>query len=229
MTRLAIGGVVGVALGVVLVAACAGSAPAASEAEGAWTTSSADALAKQSNDAGARDAPPPRCPYGALEDPHRGFVRCLLPEERDAGWLPPAPQAPPTSAPSAVASNEQDAGAPPSDSARDRAGPPPLVEIGSPAFENGQVPRVEKALTKASDAIGRCVGDHGGLTAPTGSMKVQFLVRARGRAEGVEVMSAKGVTAEAKQCVRLLLKNRAIGAPSADPVGVTVTLTLKPR
>ena len=231
MTRLAIGGVVGVALGVAFVAACAGSAPAASEPEGASPTSNAEALAKQTADASAResvDAGAPKCPYGALEDPHRGFVRCLLPEERDAGWLPPAPQAAPTSAPSAapVASSEPDAGAPP---VAERAGPPPLVEIGSPAFENGQVPRVEKALTKASDAIGKCVGEHGGLTAAVGSMKVQFLVRARGRAEGVEVLSAKGVTAEAKECVRLLLKNRAIGAPSADPVGVTVTLTLRPR
>src|SRR5206468_3792149 len=53
------------------------------------------------------------------------------------------------------------------------------------------------------------------------------LVRSRGRAEGVEVVTSKNVTAEAAACVRLALKNRAVGAPSADPVGVTVTFNLK--
>ena len=58
-------------------------------------------------------------------------------------------------------------------------------------------------------------------------MKIQFLVQSRGRAEGVEVLAAKGVGAEAASCVRRLLKNKAIGAPSADPVGVTVVITFK--
>jgi hypothetical protein len=44
----------------------------------------------------------------------------------------------------------------------------------------------------------------------------------------VEVLAAKGVSAEASTCVRHLLKNKAIGAPTADPVGVTVTITFKP-
>ena len=107
-------------------------------------------------------------------------------------------------------------------------GPPPLVDIGAPKFENGEVPRAEKALTKAATDIAKCVANNGGLTAPTGTLKIQFLVRNRGRAEGVEVLSSKGLSAEAASCVRLLLKNKPIGAPSADPVGVTVTISLKP-
>ncbi|HVY47522.1 MAG TPA: hypothetical protein VHB21_16650, partial [Minicystis sp.] len=124
----------------------------------------------------------------------------------------------PTAAPSA--GTEADAGAEP-------AGPPPIVEIGTPSFENGQVPKAEKALAKLSEGIARCVAEHGGLTARAGSMKIQFLVRARGRAEGVEVLSAKNVSREARDCVRLLVKNRSVGAPTADPVGVTVTLSLR--
>ncbi len=135
---------------------------------------------------------------------------------RRAQQAPPAPPAP---------SAEADAGSAPASS-----GPPPAVEIGSPAFENGQVPRTEKALAKLSDAIGKCVADHGGLSAATGSMKLTFLdSRPRTLHEGVEVQSAKNVSADAKDCVRLLLKNKAIGAPSADPVGVTVELRFKPR
>ncbi|MRG96477.1 hypothetical protein GF068_31815 [Polyangium spumosum] len=59
---------------------------------------------------------------------------------------------------------------------------------------------------------------------------MSFLVRVRGRAEGVEIESKKGVTEEAASCIRLLLKNKAVGAPSSDPVGVTVTFSLeRPR
>jgi hypothetical protein len=172
-------------------------------------------LARRTGDQGPADAGPdsaPRCPFGALEDPHRGFVRCLLPDERDAGWLPPPPQG------EAPAPEPQDAGS---------SAPLPSVEIGAPKFENGEVTKVEKSLGKASSDLARCVAEHGGLTGESGSVKVQFLVRFRGRAEGVEVLGAKGVSTEASNCVRQLLKNKAIGAPTADPVGVTVTITFR--
>ena len=215
-------------MGLALVAACAGAAPAGT-AQAAWTPDpDADPAARRAPDKVPADAGPsespapdgaPRCPYGALEDPHRGFVRCLLPEERDAGWLPPPPQgdAPPAEPPRAE---------PPADAGS--SAPPPTVEIGAPKFENGEVTKVEKSIGKASADLARCVAAHGGLSADPGALKVQFLVRSRGRAEGVEILSAKGVSAEAAACVRRLLKNKAIGAPTADPVGVTVTITFKP-
>jgi hypothetical protein len=240
--------VLGVALGIGEVAACAGAAsssvgpaapapapepastlpvpePLTEGPEAAEAVKRADA-AKPKGDAGAdngKPSAPPRCPYGSLEDPHRGFVRCLGPDERDAGWLPPPPQREPS------ADNKPPPDKPPADKpAPDKtAAALPVVEVGAPKFENGQVPKAEKTLNGAADAIARCVADHGGLQGAAGSLKVQFLVRARGRAEGVEVLSAKGVSAEAAQCVRLLLKNKAVGAPSSDPVGVTVVLSLK--
>ncbi|MFT3775894.1 MAG: hypothetical protein QM820_61910 [Minicystis sp.] len=214
------------AIGLGTVASCAGAAPAGG-AE-AWTPDAdADPTAKrngkpekQPDDAGAPSTDGgPRCPYGELTDPHRGFVRCLLPEERDAGWLPPPAQGEPQPADPPKAE-------PPKDAPRPAA--TPLVEIGAPKFENGEVTKVEKSLGKASADIAKCIAEHGGLTGDTGSMKIQFLVRSRGRAEGVEVLSAKNVSGEASACVRVLLKNKAIGAPSADPVGVTVTITFKP-
>jgi hypothetical protein len=102
-----------------------------------------------------------------------------------------------------------------------------LVEVGVPKFDNGEVPKAEKFLNAAAGDIAKCIADNGGLSSASGTLKVQFLVRARGRAEGVEVLSAKGMGAEAAACVRLLLKNKAVGAPTNDPVGVNVTLTLK--
>lgn len=231
------------ALGLAALASCAGAAPASGPAPAVepltGPTDDAVEAAKRververdkgdkNADAGAPpDAGPdaaPRCPYGELSDPHRGFLRCLTPEERDADWLPPPPQTPPPTPP--VVAELPDAGAP--DAAPAVVGPPPLVDIGAPKFENGDVPRAEKALTKAATDIATCVAEHGGLTAATGTLKIQFLVRNRGRAEGVEVLSSKGLSAEAASCVRVLLKNKPIGPPSADPVGVTVTISLKP-
>jgi hypothetical protein len=223
-TQRTLGRLVGaVALGLASVAACAGAAPAGASAREAWTPDpEAEEAARRGGkaenaDAGAApDDAGPRCPYGSLEDPHRGFVRCLTPDERDAGWLPPPPQGDPPPPP------------PPDGADGGRApAPAPLVEVGTPKFENGEVPRAEKNLGKASSEIAKCVADHGGLAGDAGSLKVQFLVRARARAEGVEVLAAKGVSAEASACVRKLLKNRAVGAPTADPVGVTVVIGLK--
>ena len=37
------------------------------------------------------------------------------------------------------------------------------------------------------------------------------------------------VSAEASACVRKLLKNRGVGAPTSDPVGVTVVIGLKAK
>ncbi|WP_437574661.1 hypothetical protein [Sorangium sp. So ce887] len=207
------------AIGACVGAATEGGAQAASPqdppAQGWITAATPDA------DAG------PRCPHGALEDPHRGFVRCLEPGEADAGWLPPSPQPEPP---------PDDAGAPPPDGGPIDGGapdasivsaPPPLVEVKEPEFMNGDVPNVAKRLEKVSADLAKCVADHGGLSGVTGSIKLQFLVRVRGRAEGVEILDSRGVTPDAQRCIRQFLKNRHIGTPSVDPVGVTVTLSLR--
>lgn len=215
----------GAAIGFAAVAACAGAAPqdiGQTHETASATPPDAEELAKKAkadagggnspDDAGAPDKDP-KCPYGSLEDPHRGFVRCLAPEERDAGWLPPPPQNAPVS----------DAGAtlPPN-------GAPPIVEAGKPKFDGGEVPKLDKALEKANADMVKCIGDNGGLTGASGSFKVKFLVRPRGRAEGVDVSAVKGVTTAAATCVEKLWKNRAVGEPTADPTGVTVTFNLKP-
>jgi hypothetical protein len=241
MNRKRLGGrlLTAAALGLAALASCAGAAPASSPGPQVepLTAPSGDAVEaakrvdrdKQDKvaDAGppADAGPAPRCPYGELVDPHRGFVRCLNPDERDAGWLPPPPQPAPPSIADVPDPGAKDP-APPAVAAP--AGPPPLVDIGAPKFENGEVPRAEKALTKAATDIAKCVADHGGLTAATGTLKIQFLVRNRGRAEGVEILSAKGLGPDAAACVRVLLKNKPIGPPTSDPVGVTVTISLKP-
>ena len=187
---------------------------------------------QQRADAGA-DASP--CPHGALEDPHRGFVRCLREDEKGAEWLPPAPQPEPPAADAgadaAPPEKPQEKPAPekpaPEKPAPEKPQPPPTVTVGAPKFEGGEVPKAEKFLSTQIEGIGKCIASNGGLSVKKGSIKLSFLVRARGRAEGVEVASSKGITEGAESCIRALLKNRAVGAPSSDPVGVIVTYTLE--
>ena len=234
----------GLAVALGALGACAGAMP-----EPAAGDPVADPLAKAAADAGPRDAAADGdCPHGKLEDPHRGFVRCLEPHEADAGWLPPPPQPEPGVDPDAGPAADAGAGAAPDAGAATDAGaapdtdagaapdtaagppvpgPAPVVEIKPATFVNGDVPNVEKKLQKLSEGIAKCVADAGGLNAASGTVKLQFLVRARGKAEGVEILSAKGVSAAAQECVRLLLKNRSVGTPSSDPVGVNVTISLK--
>ncbi len=228
-------------VGLVSVGACGAALPETG-GEGATQPAGgeeADQLARNAApDGGDGGDEASRCPHGALEDPHRGFVRCLRPEERDAGWLPPAPQPEPTP-PNVGAEGPGNAPppappppavpAPPPKEEKPVPGPPPLVAFTAPKFEGGEVPRAEKFINGLLEVMGKCVADNGGLKGDKGALKITFLVRARGRAEGVEVASAKGINPEAANCIRLLLKNRAVGAPSADPVGVTVTFTLEKK
>lgn len=176
------------------------------------------------------------CPNGALEDPHRGFVRCLFPEEKGAPWLPPPPErsaAAEDPKPSPPAQAEP-VPAPPKPAPETKPEPapavsaePPSLEIKPLKFENGEVPAAEKALGKISKDICRCVADKGGMPKASGTLKIQFLVRAQGKAEGVEVLSSQGIAPEAGTCIQKLLKNRSVGHPTSDPVGVTVVLQFK--
>lgn len=250
------------------------TAPAASSQEGAADPLAADGGTHDSGTHDGGDNKYPGCPHGALEDPHRGFVRCLGPGEKSPfsptndPKPPPAPdggtgndagppgadggssspdggtgndagppnnsppagtQAPPGAPPPAPPGSDgaKDAGAPPDPP---KPGPPPTVEMKAPKFENGDVPKAEKNLSgkKVLEGIAKCVSEGGGVTGKggAGSLKVSFLVRAQGKAEGVEV-EPTGVPAEAAKCVRALIKNRSVGTPTADPVGVTVVYSLK--
>ncbi|MFO0589766.1 MAG: hypothetical protein U0441_19660 [Polyangiaceae bacterium] len=211
------------------------------------TESGSVGAAPLDTDSGAPEGgiPDGGCPYGSLEDPHRGFVRCLSQGEKspiNGPDSPPPPSATPTAAPTAApapsaaptatptaAPSAAPTAAPSTAPSAPPPGPPPIVEIKTPKFENGDVPKAEKNLSgkKVYEAIAKCVADAGGITGKNPSLKVEFLVRSRGKAEGVEV-TPTGVSAEAARCVRTFLKNRSVGVPTADPTGVTVIYNLKP-
>ncbi|MBM4360326.1 MAG: hypothetical protein FJ096_19645 [Deltaproteobacteria bacterium] len=107
------------------------------------------------------------------------------------------------------------------------AAPPVDVSVTKPKLLGGTVSALADALDKTRDGVAGCVAAHGGLGGESGRLEVQFLVRDRGRAEGVEVMRVQRVSPEAAQCVQRFLKNRLIGSPSDDPVGVVFAYKLK--
>lgn len=111
----------------------------------------------------------------------------------------------------------------------EESAPAPEVQLGKPKLMGGTVTGLDEALEKTRDGVAACVASHGGLDGEAGRVDVQFLVRERGKAEGVEVTRAQKVSEEAALCVQRLLKNRAIGKASDDPVGVVYSYRLKRR
>jgi hypothetical protein len=49
-------------------------------------------------------------------------------------------------------------------------------------------------------------------------------VRSAGIAEGVDVLEARGLSDDARRCLRDTLQRKRVGTPSSDPVGLTVEL-----
>jgi hypothetical protein len=184
------------------------------------------------HDGGAACGEPSCCPHGALVDPHRGFVRCLAAGE-DAG--PGAPRdagdAGSSDAGDAGDAGSSDAGDAGSGDAGDAApaGVPAVAEVKTIKLQGGEIPKHEKTIGALMAGVAKCVSEHGGLTAKAGSLKLELLVRARGKAEGVEVRELKGAGAAAATCVRTHVRGRTIGTPTSDPVGVTVQIELKKK
>jgi hypothetical protein len=185
-----------------------------------------------------RAARDPGCIYGKVLDGHTGEIRCLSPEE----ITPPGPyDIPPppdggvdASASSTHRARRRDAGdvdVPVADSAI--APRVASITVDSVEFENGDVPRAQAALERfARKDLARCANEHDwrpGNRRPDGDSHVdlRFLVRAPGRAEGIDVSGSRGVSARLVQCITSALANRPIGAPSSDPVAVSVRFKLR--
>ena len=103
---------------------------------------------------------------------------------------------------------------------------PTRVTLEGVTFENGEVPRAQRALEKlAEKELSACATANGGVSGQ-GTVELKFLVRSRGRAEGVEVAKARNVPPEVARCLAFTLSRRPVGAPSDEPVFVTAKFKL---
>jgi hypothetical protein len=173
----------------------------------------------------------PGCLYGQVLDGHSGKIRCLSPEEVS----PPGPYDTPV-----VDGGADATGGTPADASqgarRDAA-----VDAGSPAvpllplaasiegltFEGGDVPRAAAAIDRMKKDFLRCAANERSPLKGEATVELRFLVRAPGKAEGVDVGGVRGMSADMVRCVRSALAGRSVGAPSSDPVGVSFSLRLR--
>ncbi len=175
----------------------------------------------------------PACAWGRVGNGKGLIVRCLSEPEAQAlrsgaiaGALPAAGASasasatPPTTVPAPAATtddvSEPDAGAPVfTDEKLD-------VSVGPVTADSGTLGIGKLGAPK--DKYVKCIGDNGGLKEATGEVQVRFLLRAKGRAEGVSVVKRSGVTAEAARCVSEIVDRRFVGVPDAPIVGATVVI-----
>jgi hypothetical protein len=173
----------------------------------------------------------PACAWGRIGNGKGLIVRCLSEAEAQAlragtvAALPtstasaaPSPSAVASSAPAVAPEDapEADAGAP---SANDEKLD---VSIGPVTADTGELGIGKLGAPK--DKYVKCINDNGGLKEASAEVQVRFLLRAKGRAEGVSVAKRIGVTTEAARCVSEVVDRRFVGVPDAPIVGATVTI-----
>jgi hypothetical protein len=171
----------------------------------------------------------PACAWGRVANGKGMLLRCLTEQEsqRLAAVSPPAPSAaPPAPAPSAAPTppppTDRDGGAPPT--------PQDLkAEVTRVDAEVGKLPLAPRKLGLAADRFVECVTKNGGLNAGSGEAQVRFLVRERGRAEGVSVAKRSGMSAAAAQCIADVIDRRFVGVPEEPIVGAMAFVTVRPR
>jgi hypothetical protein len=178
----------------------------------------------------------PACAWGRIGNGKGLIVRCLTEAEASAlranavaGPLPAASAAPSTLATASAATvgsaapvantddvAEADAGAPSTtDEKLD-------VSIGPVTADTGTLGIGKLGAPK--DKYVKCVNDNGGLKEAGAEVQVRFLLRAKGRAEGVSVAKRTGVTTEAARCISEVVDRRFVGVPDAPILGATVSI-----
>jgi hypothetical protein len=90
------------------------------------------------------------------------------------------------------------------------------------SFKNGEVPRARSALERIMKDFTKCAETEPGPA--EGTVELRFIVRAPGRAEGVDVTKVRGVSSNVVQCATSALSLRSVGAPSTEPVAVILSV-----
>jgi hypothetical protein len=193
----------------------------------------------------------PVCPWGRLADGRGMLVRCLKQDDVTTLTQPAAqkateaPAATSTEAPKDPVSKDaaskdtaakdaaaKDAALKDATVAKDATKPvreAMVDKVGPIVVDTGELPLAVKKLSEPKDRYLECVNKNGGLQADTAEVQVRFLVRERGRAEGVSVAKSKGMSAEAARCIADVVDRRYVGYPAAPIVGATLPIVLTTR
>ncbi len=193
----------------------------------ATETASRAAAAASSKPDPSRYPYDPACEWGRLADGRGMLVRCLTRAEAQAlmGQQPAIPaQADAAQGETSAKSAQESASAP--DTAPEQPGTTMKFKASvQPAVaDTGKLPQAHTKLASARNRFEDCVRQNGGLSDRTGEVHVRFLVRERGRAEGVSVAKRRGLTEKAARCVADVVDRRSVGIPDEPIVGATVVV-----
>jgi hypothetical protein len=176
----------------------------------------------------------PVCPWGRVSDGRGLLVRCLDAAEaqRLSAASPPAAHAPAPAAPVVAAPARAEAApvappppVPPAPPAASKASRRVVLSAVNPAqADTGELPEARVQLVRAGDRFVQCVESNGGLTSSPARVTVRFLVRERGRAEGVTVKDRSGVSVAAAKCIAEVVDRRFVGYPAAPIVGADLSM-----
>ncbi|MGE0321946.1 MAG: hypothetical protein AB7K71_04400 [Polyangiaceae bacterium] len=174
----------------------------------------------------------PACAWGRISDGKGMIVRCV--SKREAGEVLEAAKR----AREAKEQAKKDAAEKPPEKPSEKPAPPPeekpqgksgavSLKFGELKVDEGSLPSEAalKSLAKGQKKMEACVQEHGGLTHDSGELRVRFLVRERGIAEGVEVERRKGMSEKAGKCVAEVIDRRRVGHPSVPITGATLELS----
>lgn len=175
----------------------------------------------------------PACAWGRVANGKGMLLRCLTEQEslalsRGPGRGPEEPKAGPASSRDPRAAQSDDAGSA-SGSPDARSSVELSAEVVAVRVDSGKLPAAQSKLSTARGRFVQCVREHGGLTAPRAEAHVRFLVRERGRAEGVSVVQRKGMSKAAADCIAGVVDRRSVGVPETPLVGATVVIGVSGR
>ncbi len=178
------------------------------------------------------------CAWGRLADGTGHLVRCLTESEsahlRETAPAPASDSTKPSSVPLAAVVPNDFRPEPTPVPAPDPVEPVPepsdvtkvLAEVGKITADVGALPEGTKNLNKARARYAECVEKNGGLSAERGSVELRFLVRGKGRVEGIGVQKKRGVSDAAAKCIADVVGRRYVGYPEAPIVAATATVSI---
>lgn len=194
----------------------------------AWTRAVTSASAEEAApvEPAARYPFDPVCSWGRVADGRGMLVRCL--EAGEAQRLARVPERPggETSSPQVPALSATVASAPFGDGAPQLERRVVVKDVGQALADTGELPEAQRQLRRPLDRYVACVENNGGLEASSAKVTVRFLVRERGRAEGVAVKDRRGVSLAAAKCIADVIDRRYVGYPAAPIVGATLSIEL---
>jgi hypothetical protein len=173
----------------------------------------------------------PVCPWGRVADGRGLLVRCLVAAEAQrlatrtpaaATPSPPAPAAALAPAPRRTSEAPALAASVPAPKMSSRK--VSLERVSAARADTGELPEARTQLLRASERYVQCVESNGGLSSSPASVTLRFLVRERGRAEGVTVKERAGLSLAAAKCVASVVDRRFVGYPAAPIVGADLTI-----